>query len=176
MCGILLESALVFIVSVAVHVGVWRVRRPDSYRAWLPMLVVIFLGIGPAVAWWLLDRRLLMPSEPRPDALTELAAVLLLHGAASSVYIIGYTLLSAFSPSIEVMKRIDRAPDGIAPEEIDVPFLRTTIGGERVTNLIGDGLLVVDGDSVRLSPRASRLAAIALIYRHAIGLPDGTGG
>jgi hypothetical protein len=142
----------------------------------LPALVAIFLVVGPVLAWWLVGERVIMPEDPRPDAATEWAAVFLLHAAASSVYIIGYTLLSAFSPSIEILKRLDAATDGLTHSEIDVPFLRTTIGGERVMNLLEDGMLVADGDVVRLGPQATTLASIALVYRRAIGLPDGTGG
>jgi hypothetical protein len=176
MCGILFEAAAIFVGCLAVHVAIWRIRRPVSYRAWLPLLVLIFLVAGPAVGWWLVGARVLMAAEARPDRIVEWAAVLLLHGSASTVYIIGYTLLSAFSPSIEIMKRLEQAPGGLAREEIDVPFLRTTIGGERVINLLEDGLLVAEGDAVKLSSRASTLAGITMLYRHVIGLPDGTGG
>lgn len=176
MCGILFEAVATFVTCLAAHVLIWRIRRPVTYRAWLPLLIAIFLVAGPALAWWLVRGRIIMPADPRPDFLTEWAATLLLHGSASAVYIIGYTLLSAFSPSIEIMKRLATAVDGLAHGDIDVPFLRTTIGGERVTNLLEDGLLIADGDVVRLGPRAVMLARTALWYRHAIGLPDGSGG
>lgn len=176
MAAILVESAGAFLACLVLHVMVWRVRRPASYRAWLPSLTFIFLVAGPALAWWAIDRRAVDFGEARPDRLTEWAAVVLLHGAAASVYIIGYTLLSAFSPSIEILKRIDQAPGGLARDAIDVPFLRTAIGGDRVKNLVADGLLEADGDAVRLGPRAQTLARIALVYRRAIGLPDGAGG
>jgi hypothetical protein len=176
MCGILFEATAVFLGCLATHVAIWRIRRPVTYRGWLPLLVMIFLVAGPAAAWWLVAGRVVMPADPRPDFVTEWAAVLLLLGAASAVYIIGYTLLSAFSPSIEIMKRLETAADGLTHQEIDVPFLRTTIGGERVMNLLDDGLLIAEGDTVRLGPRALAIARIALFYRHAIGLPDGSGG
>ena len=176
MCGILFEAAGTFLICLAVHVLIWRIRRPVSYRGWLPLLTLIFLVGGSGLSWWWATARVFLPASARPDFVTEWAAVLLLHGAASSVYIIGYTLLSAFSPSIEIMKRLDTAFDGLTYAEIDVPFLRTTVGGERVTNLLDDGLLIADGDVVRLGPRAVSLARVALLYRHAIGLPDGSGG
>src|SRR5215471_1974073 len=135
MCGILIEAAAAFLVCLAVHVLIWRIRRPVTYRGWLPLLAALFLVGGPALSWWLVGTRVILPSGPRPDFATECAAVLLLHGASSSVYIIGYTLLSAFSPSIEIMKRLGTALDGLTHAEIDVPFLRTTIGAERVTGL-----------------------------------------
>ena len=176
MCAIVVEAAATFLVCLALHVFVWRFRRPSSYRAWLPALVAIFLAAGPLLARGLVAARLIGVDDPAIDAASELTAVLLLHGAASAVYIIGYTLVSAFSPSIEILKVLDRAHGGIAPHDIDVPFLRHAIGGDRVRNLVADGLLEADGDAVWLSARARKLAMLALVYRRAIGLPDGAGG
>ena len=50
-CAVLAESAALFAACLTLHVMVWRVRRPTSYRQWLPMLAALFLVVGPAVAW-----------------------------------------------------------------------------------------------------------------------------
>jgi hypothetical protein len=112
----------------------------------------------------------------RVSTLAELLAVLLLHGAMSSVYIIGYTLVSAFSPSIEILKRLEHAPAGLRRDEIDVPYLRTALGANRVVTLVNDGMIHSDGDRVRLGSSGRILASLVLFYRHTIGLPDGAGG
>ncbi len=176
MCAILAASAAAFLACLALHVAIWRVWRPVGYRAWLPALVVTFLVGGSLLARWILASRLGAPDDPTVDRRVALAAVLLLHGSASGVYIIGYTLVSAFSPSIEILKALDAAPDGLRRTEIDVPFLRRAVGGDRVRNLLTEGMLQTDGDGVRLKGHAATLAQLALWYRHAIGLPDETGG
>jgi len=166
MVEVLVEAAALLAGCLALQIVIWRVRRPVSYRAWLPLLVGIFLVAGPLAEWRL----------TRTTAVPELLAVLLLHGAASCVYIIGYTLLSSFSPSIEILKLLDAAPAGLQRDAIRVPYLDTALGGNRVVTLVGDGMIRADGDRVRLGPRGQVLAGLVLLYRHTIGLPDGAGG
>ena len=176
MCSILIEGFALFVACLSLHVVWWRIQRPASYRQWLPLLVVIFLGVGPTLGWVIVTRGLLAVDTFRPDPVTEWAAVMLLHGATSSVYIVGYTLLSAFSPSIEILKLLERMPGGLACAEVDLPFLRRAPGGDRVGNLLAGGLIRTDGDDVYLAPSARALTALVLCYRHLVGLPDGAGG
>jgi hypothetical protein len=67
MCGVIIRGFAVFVLSLALHVIVWRIHRPDTYREWLPILVVIFGPVAAAVAWLI---------APTPIAF---AALLLLH-------------------------------------------------------------------------------------------------
>ena len=166
MSEVLLEAAALFAGCLALHAAVWRVWRPETYRAWMPLLAAIFLVAGPMAEWRL----------TRTRATSDLLAVLLLHGSLSGVYIIGYTLISAFSPSIEILKRLDAAPAGLKRDEIRLPYLETALGGNRVVNLVNDGLIQAEGSRVRLGSSGRVLATLVLFYRHTIGLPDGAGG
>ena len=164
--AVLIEAAALFGGCLALHVVIWRVRRPESYRVWLPLLVAIFLVAGPLVEW----------KVTTTSATSELLAVLLLHAALSSVYIIGYTLISSFSPSIEILKLLDRTPSGLRREDIKLPYLDAALGGNRVVTLVHDGMIQADGDRVSLGSSGRLLASLVLFYRHTIGLPDGVGG
>ena len=166
MIEVLIEAAALFAACLALHVVIWRVKRPETYRVWLPLLVAIFLLAGPVVEW----------RVTRTIAIEDRLAVLLLHGAASSVYIIGYTLLSSFSPSIEILRLLERSPSGLRRDEIQLPYLDTALGGNRVEALAHDGMIHADGDRVRLGSGGRLLATLVLLYRHTIGLPDGAGG
>ena len=163
---VLIEAAALFLGGLALHVVIWRVKRPESYRVWLPLLVVIFLVAAPAIAWKL----------TRTATAAEFAAVLLLHGAASCVYIIAYTLFSSFSPSIEILRLLEQAPAGLRREDIRLEYLDSALGGNRVVTLVHDGMIQAHGDRVRLGTGGRVIAALVLLYRHAIGLPDGAGG
>jgi hypothetical protein len=164
MCAVLVASVVVFACSLAIHVIVWRIRRPESYRAWLTTLVVIFGPVGAGIAWLLV-----------PTWLDE-AAVLLLHGTLSAVYVIGYTLVSAFSPSVELLKLLDRTPEGISTSSLRLPFLAGALTGDRIDNLTAAGLVRRAGARLELGRQGVRLTRLVLLYRHAIGLPDGEGG
>jgi hypothetical protein len=176
MCAVLLEAAAAFTLSVGLHVVVWRIQRPIAYGQWLPRLVVIFLVAGPAFGGLLVQRGLVTVDAGRADGWTEWAAVMLLHGSVSTVYIIGYTLVSSFSPSIEILKLLERTPGGLLRSEVDLPLLRGALGSDRIGNLIEGGLIRAEGDSVHVGPRARALTGLVLFYRHLIGLPDGAGG
>ncbi len=166
MIEVLVEAAALFAACLALQVLLWRVKRPESYRVWLPLLVAIFFVAAPIAEWRL----------TRTVSTAELLAVLLLHGALSGVYVIGYTLIAAFSPSIELLKLLDRTPGGLRRDELRLPYLETALGGNRAVTLVSDGMIVADGDRVRLGSRGLLVAKLALFYRHTIGLPDGAGG
>jgi len=164
MCALVAGGVALFVLSLALHVVVWRIRQPTSYRAWLPTLVVVFGPVAAAVAWLMTSTAL------------ELAAVLLLHGTLAAVYVIGYTLVSGFSPSIELLKLLERTPDGIPAASLRLPFLAGALTTDRIDNLEAAGLLRRAGGRLELGARGVALTTMVLAYRHAIGLPDGTGG
>ena len=164
MCITLIDGLGLFLLSLAIHVAVWRIRRPDSYRAWLPALMVIFGPVAMGIAWLV---------APTP---LQLAAVLLLHGSLAAVYVIGYTLVTAFSPSMELLRLLDRTPGGIQTSSLRLPFLAGALTTDRIDNLTGAGLVRHSGARLELGDRGVRLTRLVLWYRHAIGLPDGEGG
>jgi hypothetical protein len=164
MCAALIDGLSIFLLSLALHVACWRVYRPASYRAWLPALIVIFGPVAIAAAWLV-----------APDALTA-AAALLLHGALAGVYVIGYTLVSGFSPSVELLKLLDRTPDGIAIDGLSVPILAGALTTDRLDNLSAAGLVQHNRHRLELGVRGARLTRLVLLYRHAVGLRDGEGG
>jgi len=164
MCVLIVRGVALFLLSLAIHVVVWRIRRPDSYRTWVPALVLIFGPLAGTIAWF-------MTSDP-----LELAAVLLLHGSLAAVYIIGYTLVTAFSPSVELMKLLDRAPAGVSAASLRLPGEVGALTGDRLDNLAGAGLIRRAGEQVHLGDRGVPLTQLVLWYRHAIGLRDGEGG
>jgi hypothetical protein len=162
----IVEAAMLFVSALALHVVIWRVKRPETYRVWLPLLVVIFLVAAPLIGWKL----------TRTATVPEFLAVLLLHGAVSCVYIIGYTLISSFSPSIEILRLLERHGSGLRREEIKLGYLDQALGGNRVVTLVNDGMIHADGDRVRLGSSGRLIATLVLFYRHLIGMPDGAGG
>jgi hypothetical protein len=136
MCVVVADAFGLFLMSLVLHVVAWRIRRPESYRAWLPLLIVIF-GVVP---------------------------------------VIGYTLISAFSPSVELLKLLDRTPGGVPIAELQLPFVAGGLTTERIDNLTAAELVRRTGPSVTLGEKGVWLSRMVLVYRHAIGLPDSGGG
>jgi hypothetical protein len=163
-CAALIGGLAMFLTSLVAHVIVWRAGRPETYRTWLPTLAMIF-GLLPAITIWL----------TAPGALAA-AGMVLLHGSLAAVYVVGYTLVSAFSPSIELLKLLDRTPGGIPASALALPLTPGSLTEERLDNLEAADLVRRDGDRLELGRRGARLTGIVLLYRHAVGLPDGQGG
>jgi hypothetical protein len=153
-----------FAGGLVLHVLAWRLWRPTSYRVWVPLLAVIFGPIATAVAWFVV---------PGP---VELAAALLLHYSLSAAYVIGYTLISAFSPSVEMLKLIDRSGGSLPVAALNLPFLAGALTDERIRNLEQAGLVTIDRGDLVLGDKGRRMTSIMLLYRRAIGLRDGGGG
>lgn len=174
MCAILLEGLTLFTWCLALHVVIWRIRRPTTWAQWLTALVMVFLVAGPGVGWLIVQPAFLDDSGLPP--LTEWLALMLLHGPLSAVYIIGYTLISGFSPSVEILKLLERTPGGLLRAEVDLPFLRDALGGDRVGNLLAGGLIRHVGQEVQLAPGARVLTAVVSSYRQLLGLPERGGG
>jgi hypothetical protein len=164
MCALLIAGLGVFVLCLALHAIVWRIRRPASYGGWLPMLVIIFGPVGASIAWLI---------APAP---LEWAAILLLHGTFAAVYVIGYTLVSAFSPSIELLKLLDRTPAGIPAASLRLPFLAGALTSDRIDNLAAAGLVQQRDARLELGPRGVTMTRCVLLYRHLVGLRDGEGG
>lgn len=175
--AIVIQGVAVFAFCIAVHIGLWRVQAQPTFHQWLPKLLLIFFAAGSALAFWLT-----LQSHPAAGsaatshgAMLHFAAVFLIYGPLAMVYTIGYTLISAFSPSIELLKFLDAHP-GARIDQVDLPYLRTIVGGDRVRNLIVEGMLDARGEHLALGPRSRLLVTLFLVYRRVIGLPDGSGG
>lgn len=162
--ALLVAGLALFAGSLAIHVLVWRVRRPESYAVWVPLLFIIFGPVATAVAWVMV---------PGPE---NLAAVLLLHYALAAVYTIGYTLISAFSPSVELLKLIDRSGGSLPLSALNLPFLAGELTGDRVKNLEQARLVAIEAGRLTLADKGRRIAAPVLLYRRLVGLREGGGG
>jgi hypothetical protein len=164
MCIPLFGGLAVFLFSLALHVVVWRIRTPATYKTWLPALVVIFGPLAVGAAWIV---------APTP---LEFAAVLLLHGTLAAVYVIGYTLVTASSPSVELLKLLDRTPAGIPTASLRPSVLTGALTNDRIDTLVAARLVRCKGARLELDDRGRLLTRLVLLYRHAIGLRDGEGG
>jgi hypothetical protein len=169
---ILLSSLAIFAVCQLIHIAWWRVRRPATYAGWVPALTMIFFVAGGALAWWAANR---VPVSGAGASMAW-AAIMLCHGALALVYIIGYTLVVAHSPSLEILKRLSHAEGGLPRASVALARPDEELTGQRIRNLCDGSMLRNDAASLSLGPRGTLLAGTVLFYRHLVGLPDGEGG
>ena len=176
MLEVLIKAALTFLVTVGVHIIVWRIHRPVSYRGWLPALLGLFVVGGALVAAALVQGPRLTGGGTIGEPLVEWCAIALLHGAVGLVYTIGYTLLLVGSPSLVILERLSAAPGGLRIDDVGLPMTADDLVGMRMEDLTRSGLVTADPRARHLTPKGRRLTWWVLLYRHMIGLPDGEGG
>lgn len=175
MPGILLKFGVTFLCTVCLHIIIWRTHRPIDYRAWVAVLLGIFVGVGGLIAAMLESR--IPPSAPSIGGpLVEWWAVFILQASVGVVYTFGYTLLLVGSPSLIILQRLSTAPSGLRIEDIGLPMTGDALVGFRVSNLMDSGYITGAPDPLRLTSKGQRIADAVSMYRHLIGLRDGEGG
>lgn len=152
-----------------VHVAIWRIRRPQGYLIWLPMIFVglpllviaaLILGVTESPEWL-----------SRPDVLLPATA---LHLLISACYTCGYAGLTEYSPSAEVLKAVQRhMPEGVAIGKLRVTaFTEHSLTGKRLEHLVLSGMVTVRDERVRVTAAGKRSAALCKAYRKLTGVSE----
>jgi hypothetical protein len=155
-----------FLTCLAVHVLVWRLRRP---RRQVLALAVVFWAAP--VAAWSACGLLGMCAAPGWDAV----ASALLHFALTCAYIQTYPAISDLSPSLLIMPLVAR-PEGASFEQILGQLNRPMLLEERIHYLIRARLVRPASDGrLELTVRSRALVALFVAMRRVLGMPAGQG-
>lgn len=153
-----------FVFCLVLHVIAWRLRRP---KADIALLVMIFFT--PLVIFLIIAPRYEIP-------FLALMAVALLHTALSCSYILIYPASQAASPSLKIMRLVDKAkPDGLTEEEIARQFESGELLEARIQDLIAAKMIHQKGDQLSLTPLGQAFVAPFVYLRQILGLPLGKG-
>ena len=104
----------------------------------------------------------------------QLSLALLLHYAMSVSYMLLYTAIIGFSPSIAVLQRVENGmPAGLKRDEL-VPewFTDEMLSGARHKNLKDIGLISESGGVLHLEWSGRLIALSFLVFRRVLGLSD----
>jgi hypothetical protein len=160
-------ALLLFLVSLLVHVLIWRIRRPrhDALALFLTFSTVPAAAMGALVAAGFV-------AGPGAD----IAATVLLHGALSACYIASYPAAQALSPSLDILLLIDSSTGGsMSREEILANYSEDILIRERIEDLGRSTLVRRLGNDFSLSPAGGAVALFFKVYRRLLGLPTGEG-
>lgn len=176
MYSILIKGILLFSLCQIIHIVIWRFKRPDGYMIWFPILFIIFVPLAALGAVGLVHF-LTIPGDEVVAPWLEWSAIFLFQIVLALVYMVGYTAVAAFSPSMEIVKALNRAPAGLPKNQLATPFFEeTALSDARINNLIKAELIREEKGFLYLARRGYPLTKIVLFYRHLVGLPDGGGG
>ena len=167
--SILLYALLLFFTSLLSHIMLWRLapRRHDaaSLAAIFVLMPLFICGLtfaGSSVG------------ALRPVAWVNWGLASILHLSLSASYVLLYSAVVGFSPSIAVLKQVaESMPRGLARDQLAPSwFTDKNLTGNRQDNLSRSGLVVEVDHTLTLSTSGRILALTLVIFRRLLGLPD----
>jgi hypothetical protein len=167
-------ASAALLAAFAVHLAVWRIRLPRRHTR---AIAAIFLGVQGAVLASLPRLAAAFPALGIPSPVPAATWVSLSGFALSATmaYAITYTAIEADSPSLVLALAIGRAgAGGLSREEILRDMTDATLVDPRIRDLVRDGLVRIDGDRYRITPKGRCMARLFARHRRLLGL--GTGG
>ncbi|MBI3548165.1 MAG: hypothetical protein HY078_03830 [Elusimicrobia bacterium] len=160
------HAAVLFAAGLALHVLVWRRRRPDRH---LTALLFVFAIPGAAFVGW---------SGAAGVSTTQVAAALLLYAALAVSYIQVYPAAQASSPTLWMLLVIGASGGkGISETGLREQLASASMVRDRIDDLVRAGLALEDAASGRLelTPAGRRFVSPFILLRSALGLAPGEG-
>jgi hypothetical protein len=161
-----------FIFSIAAQILIWRSFPVKNQPV---RLAIIFVALPACtVAIWLAISSSGASVLPRMSWPAWCLAYLL-DLSVSISYMLLYTAVASFSPSIAILERVEEVMPAGLPREQLVPlwFTDQNLSAARHENLL-DSRLVTNNirGELSLEPRGRFIARCFLVYRRFLGLPD----
>ncbi|TAN45267.1 MAG: hypothetical protein EPN22_04545 [Nitrospirae bacterium] len=167
---VFLQGFSIFMVCLAVHIIVWRVRIPrnDISVLFFIFLVVPVLGLTGTAA--------VMCWRGVTNSLVEMLEVLILHISLASAYIATYPAAQASSPSLDILISIATSMNKrLTEDDIAAKYNDITLVKSRIEDLRGMMFVSQVGDNIVLTATGEVLICLFILYRRMIGLPLGEG-
>ena len=98
-----------------------------------------------------------------------------IHLLLAANYIAVYPAFQASSPTIRILAFLRRRKGAVEESELIASFGTENVLGERMADLAESGLVRSSEGKLYLSKKADLLAGFFILYRRAIGLPQGGG-
>ncbi|MFQ5735563.1 MAG: hypothetical protein ACE5GY_01725 [Thermodesulfobacteriota bacterium] len=167
---IFVTAVLLFMLSTAIHVAVWRIRKPGN-RPFALICIYILIPFIAALAGLALTVSGGLPVAT-PE---EIAAVYLLNLALSSSYVLTYPAIEALSPSLLFLLIIDSSRRGVIRSSLVESFDDGSLLEPRIRDLLESGMLRESPQGYSLSSSAVLMVRFFKAFRRLLGLPQGGG-
>jgi hypothetical protein len=164
MTGTIAFGLLLGIVSFGLgwilHLIIWRIRRPEAYPIWVPL--IMFAGFVVAATVYL-DH---FGSATFSGNVEVLGSALLLHAVLTVGYLMGYAGIIEYSPSAEVLYAVASYPDGVSEKDLNVTSVTDEfLVGKRLSHLVSAGMVRQNGDRFSIEPSGRFIVNFTIIYR-----------
>lgn len=164
---ILIIGTAGFLVSLLLHIAIWRVFKPKKQ---LLLLAVIFV-ILPLIIYFLL-----LGLHVNYFNLVNTLLILILHIGLSGVYVMTYPTMQADCPTLKIILEVSKSmPQGLTQEDIENIFTDDKLFNDRVEDLLSEEFIFLKNNKIYLTRKGSILSGFFLGYRNLLGLPVGEG-
>jgi|SRR3990172_2514210 len=168
---IFIFGTLLFILCLAAHILLWRIRIPKRDAL---VLFFIFLAVPVFIFLFLAGPVKLHFSPPVSGA--ETVFIFLLHLSLSLVYVSSYPAAQAISPSLDILLGISAAREKrMTEEDILGRYNDAELVTARIDDLRTSVLVAHEGDNFQLTRIGKAVIVFFIVYRKILGLPLGEG-
>jgi hypothetical protein len=163
--GLLLGLAA-FALGWILHLIIWRIKRPEAYPIWLPLIMLFAFAVAASVYW---DN---FGSANFSENVEVLASALLLHAVLTVGYLMGYAGIIEYSPSAEVLYAVASYPDGVSENDLNVTSLTDEfLVGKRLNHLLAAGMIREEKDRFSIEPIGRFVVKCTIVYRRMLFEP-----
>jgi hypothetical protein len=166
--SVLITGVSLFTIALAVHIAVWRYRRPRSSGQ---VLIVLFVGVicvgafllglggmyGPPLALWL------------PGDLLSWIHALVVALALAAVYVMTYPAVEVESPTLIIIEAIaERGAAGLPLSTLQRRLDERILVAPRVQDLLDEKLAVLENGRYRPTAKGVALGRAFAAWRRVI--------
>jgi hypothetical protein len=149
-----------FAVGWILHLIIWRIKRPEAYPIWLPL--ILFVGFAFSTTIYLTN----FGGATFSENAEVLASALLLQCVLTVGYLMGYAGIIEYSPSAEVLYAVASYPDGVKEHDLNVTSVTDEfLVGKRLRHLVAADLVCQDKERFSIKPVGSFIVKCTIVYR-----------
>jgi hypothetical protein len=155
-----------FVLGWILHLIIWRIRRPEAYPIWLPL--ILFVAFAFAAVVYLIN----FSGSTFSENVEVLVSALLLQAVLTVGYMMGYAGIIEYSPSAEVLYAVAAYPDGVSEKDLNVTSLTDEfLVGKRLSHLVAAGMVRQDKDRFSIEPVGRLIVNFTIVYRRMLFEP-----
>ncbi len=171
-----LTGIILFIISLLIHVLVWRREPPKNYMGALVVIFIIIPTVLLSAATFAINRTGPIFNGPPLNVLVDFLAILLFHYSLAGGYILSYPALQANCPTLTMLLIVARAtPKGVEREKLQANFNTSKMLEPRLKDLIDTDFVTITDGRYKLTKKGGLLLGIFGFFRKLLGLTAGIG-
>jgi hypothetical protein len=162
----LLLGLVSFALGWLLHLIIWRIKRPDAYPIWLPLIMLLGFAVAASIYWNNVG------SATFSENAEVLASALLLQSVLTLGYLMGYAGIIEYSPSAEVLYAVASYPDGVSENDLNITSLTDEfLIGKRLNHLLAAGMVRQEKDRFSIEPIGRFVVKCTIFYRRMLFEP-----